>query len=70
LKHQRDLSACIAKLEAVLARNEVGPEQGKYVNYAINELRELRRKPQTKPHKIHEVVRDAVEALAKAFLER
>jgi hypothetical protein len=70
MRKLKELSACIALFQAVHARNEVGPEQKKHLEYAINELRELRRRPHAKHYQVHGRVRKVVEALAKAFLDR
>ena len=66
----KELNACIAVLQAIQAGSKAEPEQKKYVERAIDELRKLRRKPHAKRAEINRSVREVVEALAKAFWDR
>jgi hypothetical protein len=64
----KDINACIAALQALHARSDIGPEQKKYVDEAIHELRRLRRKPHAKSVDVYRCVRQVAEGLIKAFL--
>jgi len=44
MKQVRDVNACIAQLRALQNRNDTKPEQTKYIDEAIEQLRKLRRK--------------------------
>ena len=65
----KDINACIADLEAVQARSDIGPEQKKNVEAAIEQLRRLRRKPHAKTCDVFRCVREIAERLLKAFLK-
>lgn len=65
----KDINACIADLEAVQARSDIGPEQKKNVEAAIEQLRRLRRKPHAKTSDVFRCVREIAERLLKAFLK-
>ena len=69
VKQFKELNACIADLGAVLAGNDVRPEQRKDVEAAIEQLKNLRRTPDVRRDKIHRCVREVVERLIRAFLK-
>lgn len=65
----KELNACIANLKALLAGNDVRPEQRKDVEAAIEELRRLRRKRDTSQPDVYGCVRRITERLIKAFFK-
>jgi hypothetical protein len=67
VKQSRDLRAINAELSALLARGDVGPEQKKYVESAIEELRRLRRKRNPTQADYFSCVRTVAENLLNAF---
>jgi hypothetical protein len=70
MKRLRDLEAGISLLESLQHRGSVDPEQMQVVEYAIKELKQLRRKPNLKRHELHKSIRTIVEALVRAFSNR
>ena len=70
MKKLRDLEACISLLEGWQGRGGVDPEQKQAVEYAVDELKLIRRKPNLKRHELHESIRIMVEALVDAFRKR
>jgi hypothetical protein len=69
VKQFKDLNACIADLKALQAGSDIGPDQKKDVEAAIDELRRLRRKPDAKMTDVYRCVRDIAARLIKAFLK-
>lgn len=69
MKQYKDLNACIASLQALQAGSDIGPEQKKNVEAAIEELRQLRRKPHARPPDVYHCVREVANRLIKAFLK-
>jgi len=65
----KDLNACIAELQALQSRSDIGPEQKKNVEAAIEQLRRLRRKPHAKPVDVYRCVREIAKRLLEAFLK-
>jgi hypothetical protein len=65
----KELNACIADLKALLAGNDVRPEQRKDVEAAIEELRRLRRKRNASQPDFYGCVRRITERLIKAFFK-
>ena len=65
----KDLNACIAELQTLHAGSDIGPEQKKNVEAAIEQLRRLRRKPDAKMPDVYRCVRDVASRLIKAFLK-
>jgi DNA repair ATPase RecN len=68
MKQFKDVNACIAQLRAVHARSDIGPEQKKSVEAAIEQLKRLRRKPHAKTVDVYRSVRKVAERLLEAFL--
>ncbi len=69
MKQFKDINACIADLQAVRARSDIGPEQRKNVEEAIEQLRHLRRKPHAKTVEVYRCVRTIAKRLLEAFLK-
>jgi hypothetical protein len=67
MRKLKDLKACISLLEELQGRGGVEPEQRQYVEYAVCELKRIRRKPDLKKHELHESIRTIVETLVRAF---
>jgi len=65
----KDINACIADLLAVHARSDIGPEQKKNVEAAIEQLKRLRRKPHAKTVDVYRCVREIAGRLLEAFLK-
>jgi hypothetical protein len=65
----KDLRVCIARLQALLTRSDIGPEQRKYVEAAIEQLRRLRRKADAKGPEVYKCVREIAENLVAAFMD-
>jgi hypothetical protein len=70
MKKLKDLEACISLLEGWQGRGGVDPEQRQAVEYAVGELKRIRRKSNLKRHELHESIRKIVEALVRAFRKR
>lgn len=70
MRKHRDLQACISLLEEVQGRGSVDPEQRQAVEYAVDELKLIRRRPNLKQHELHESIRTIVETLVRAFTIR
>lgn len=69
MKQFKDVNACIADLRALLARSDIGPEQRKDVEAAIEHLRRLRRKPDATMVDVYRCVRGVASRLIKAFVK-
>jgi hypothetical protein len=69
MKHFRDLEAIIAQLRALVAGGSVGPDQKKHVEAALDELRQLRRKPHLTQAVVYKCVRRVAESLLTAFFK-
>jgi hypothetical protein len=69
MKQFKDVNACIADLQALLARSDIGPEQKKDVGAAIEQLRRLRRKPNATMPDVYRCVRDVAGRLISAFVK-
>lgn len=67
MKQVRDVNACIARLRALQGRNDTEPEQTKYIDEAIEELRKLRRKSNPSKAEFFRCVRRVAETLLRAF---
>jgi hypothetical protein len=67
MNKQKDLKACISLLERLQARGGVDPEKKQAVEYAVDVLKQIRRKPNLKRHELCESIRNIVEALVRAF---
>jgi hypothetical protein len=63
----KELTVCIAQLEAVLTGNDVRPEQRKDVQRAIERMKQLRRIPHPTQREVLRAVREITEALLSAF---
>jgi DNA repair ATPase RecN len=68
VKQFKDVNACIAQLRALQAGSDIGPEQKKDVEAAIERLRRLRRKPDATMPEVYRCIREIAERLVKAFL--
>jgi len=69
MRKVRDLDACIAQLRALQARNDTEPEQTKYIDEAIELLKQLRRKSNPNRAEVARFVREIAGALLSAFLK-
>ena len=69
MKQFKDLNACIADLETLRAGSDIGPEQKRNVEAAIEQLRRLRRKPHPKSAEVYRCVREVASRLIMAFLK-
>lgn len=67
MKESKDLRAINAELKALLARGDVGPEQKKHVEVALEELRRLRRRHGLTRNDVFSCVRTVAESLLNAF---
>jgi hypothetical protein len=67
MKQFKELNACIADLKALLAGNDIGPGQRQDVEAAIEELKRLRRKPDSDHFRC---VRRVAERLISAFFRK
>lgn len=67
VKQFKELNACIAQLRALHAGNDIGPEQKKDVEAAIERLKRLRRKPDAKMPEAFNCIREVADRLIKAF---
>lgn len=67
MQQNKDLRALNAQLHALLARNDVGPEQKKQVEAALEELRRLRHKQRPSQADVCFCVRKVAESLLNAF---
>jgi len=67
MNQSKDLNAVNAQLRALIARDDVGPEQKKYVEMAMNEIKRLRRKPHITQADVYSCVRRVAENLLNAF---
>jgi hypothetical protein len=67
MRKLKDLRACISLLEELQDGGSVEPEQKQDVEYAVCELKRIRRKPNLKQHELHESIRTIVETLVRAF---
>lgn len=67
LKKYKDLKACIAKLQALLAGDSIGPEQRQSVEQAIERLKQLRRIHDPHDGDFFRCVKDVTELLLKGF---
>jgi len=67
MKQVRDVNACIAQLRALQRKNDTKPEQTKYIDEAIEELRKLRRKSNPTKAEVFRCVRKVAENLLHAF---
>jgi hypothetical protein len=63
----KELNACIASLKALLAGNDIRPEQRRDVEAAIEELKYLRRKRNADGPDVYACVRRVAENLVSAF---
>jgi hypothetical protein len=70
MRKQKDLKACISLLEELRVRGSVDPEKKNAVEYAVDELKRIRRKPDLNRAELHESIRRIVEALIRAFTNR
>jgi DNA repair ATPase RecN len=70
MKHFKDIAVCIAELEALYAGNDIEPEQKKYVETAIREVKKLRRTHGSNPAEVYRSVRRIAGSLLNAFLKR
>lgn len=67
MKGSRDLRAVDAELRALIARDDVDPDQKRHVEAAIIELRALRRKRKREQADVYACVRKVAEHLLRAF---
>jgi hypothetical protein len=70
MRKQKDLKACIILLQELQGRGSIEPQQKKAVEYAIDEIKRMRRKSNPKQNEIHESIRCIVETLISAFINR
>jgi hypothetical protein len=67
MSKNKDLNAITAQLWALVARNDVGPDQKKHVEVALDEIKRIRRKPRIKQADAYSCVRRVAESLLNAF---
>jgi hypothetical protein len=67
MRQSKDLNAINAQLKALIARGDVGPDQKKHVEVALNELKRLRRRPDATRAEVFFCVRRVAESLLNAF---
>ncbi len=67
VKQFKELNASIAALRALLARDDIRPEQQKNVEAAIEHLKRLRRRPDAKMPDVYRCVRQVADRLISAF---
>jgi hypothetical protein len=70
MRKARDLNACISLLEDVQSGGSVNPEQKQSVERVVDELKRIRRKPNSSRTEQHESIRKIVEQLLQAFQKR
>ena len=70
MRTSKDLNVCISLLEELQYGGSVDSEERQAVEYAIDELKRIRRKPSLERHEQHESIRKIVEALVRAFENR
>jgi hypothetical protein len=70
MKQSKDLRVINAELSALIARGDVDPEQKKYVELALEELRRLKRKRNPTHADYVFCVRSVAENLLNAFYKR
>lgn len=70
MRKLKDLTATIAQLRAVIAGNDVEPEQKQEVETAIELLRRFRRKSKPSQAETFRCVRQVSERLLQAFLRK
>ena len=63
VKQFKELNASIAALRALLAADDIRPEQRKHVEAAIEQLRILRRKPGARMPQIYHCIRQVTDRL-------
>lgn len=66
----RELDACIAALQAVLAGSDVGSEQQKNIKRAMEHIKRIRRLPHPSQKEVFCAVREITDALLRAFLKK
>lgn len=69
MRQYKELNACIAHLQAVLAGNDVGPEQRKEIKRAMEQIRKVRRIAHPSQREVFRAVREITDALLRAFLK-
>lgn len=67
MNQNKDLSAINGELKSLLARDDVGSEQKKYIEMAMNEIKRLRRRPHITQREVYFCVRRVAESLLSAF---
>jgi len=67
MKQLKDVNAVIAKLQALIARDDVDSNQKRHVEGALNSLRRLRRNPHADQAVVFACVREVAERLLEAF---
>jgi DNA repair ATPase RecN len=67
MRKVKDVNACIAQLRALQSKNDTEPEQTKYIDEAIEELRKLRRKSNPSKAEVFRFVRQVTDNLLRAF---
>lgn len=68
MRKSRELNACIARLQATLAGDNVRPEQRKDIELALKRIRRLRGNPHPSQREVFDAVREIADALLRAFL--
>jgi len=64
----RELHACIARLQALLAGDDVEPEQQKDIKRAMEQMKRLSRTAHPSQRQVFAAVREIADALLRAFL--
>ena len=70
MRKSRNLNACISLLEDMQSGSSVDPEQKEVVGHVVDELKQIRRKPNMRQDELHESIRNIVEKLVRTFKRR
>jgi hypothetical protein len=70
MRKTKDLNVCISLLKDVQRRGSVNSEQKQSVERVVDELKSIRRKPNSGRTEQHESIRKIVEELLQAFQKR
>jgi len=70
MRKNKDLNACISSLEELQRGGSADSEQRQAVERVVDELKQIRRKPNLERHEQHESIRKIVDELVRAFKNR
>jgi hypothetical protein len=69
MRKQRDLQACISRIEEIHAQGGLEPEQKDALVNAVKTIKRLRRLPSADRQIVYRAVRRITEELVKAFIK-